>query len=357
MKRIVLTGGGTAGHVMPNLALIPELQRRGWEIHYIGSRKGMEKKLLLETGIPYHPITTGKLRRYLSLKNLSDPFRVLSGLFQAFLLLKKINPHIVFAKGGFVSVPVVVAARLRSIPVILHESDFTPGLANRLSLPFAAVACASFPETMKYLPAKKAVLTGNPIRQTLFSGVKEKGLALCGFSPDRPVLLVAGGSLGSAQINRLLRSILPELNRFQVVHLCGKGQLDRSLEKREGYCQFEFLGPELPHVLAAADICVARAGANFLFELLALKKPHLLIPLPKTVSRGDQILNAQSFARRGFSLVLPEEKATGETLKNQINRVYQTRQQFIVKMKNYPLKNALEEVINLITKTADPRPR
>lgn len=357
MKRIILTGGGTAGHVMPNLALIPELHRRGWEIHYIGSKKGMEEKLLLEAGIPYHPISTGKLRRYLSLKNLSDPFRVLSGLCQAFMLLKKINPHIVFAKGGFVSVPVVVAARLHNIPVILHESDLTPGLANRISLPFAVVACASFPETMKYLPPKKAVLTGNPIRQTLFSGVKEKGLALCNFSSDRPVLLVAGGSLGSAQINRLLRSILPELNQFQIVHLCGKGQLDRSLEKREGYRQFEFLGPELPHVLAAADICVARAGANFLFELLALKKPHLLIPLPKTVSRGDQILNAQSFARQGFSLVLPQEKATGETLKDHILRLYERRQQFIAKMESYPLKNAREEIIKLITTTADSRPR
>lgn len=352
MKRIVLTGGGTAGHVMPNLALIPELRRRGWEIHYIGSKKGMEEKLVLETGIPYHPISTGKLRRYLALKNLSDPFRVLAGLSQAFMLLKKIKPRLVFAKGGFVSVPVVVAARLHKIPVILHESDLTPGLANRLSLPFAAVVCASFPETMKYLPAKKAVLTGNPIRQTLFSGVKEKGLALCNFSPDRPVLLVAGGSLGAAPINRLLRSILPELGQFQIVHLCGKGQLDPALEKREGYRQFEFLGPELPHVLAAANLCVARAGANFLFELLALKKPHLLIPLPKTVSRGDQILNAQSFARRGFSLVLPQEEANGERLKEHILRLYENRHQFIAKMESYPLKNAREEIIKLITTIA-----
>ena len=358
MKRIVLTGGGTAGHVMPNLALIPELQKLGWEIHYIGSREGIEKELLAGAGLPYHPIATGKLRRYLSLKNLSDPFRVLGGLYQSFRLLKKIRPRIVFAKGGFVSVPVVIAAWLNRIPVILHESDVTPGLANRICTPFADLVCVSFPETMEHLPAGKTVLTGNPIRRFLLSGSKEEGLALCGFSPGRPVLLVIGGSLGAARINSLIRAILPQLTKdFQVIHICGRGRLDPGLVKTRGYRQFEFAGPELPHILAAADLCVSRAGANFLFELLALKKPALLIPLPKTASRGDQILNARSFAAQGFSMVLPEEEATEETLLERIHQLYRNRQELVGKMENYAVKDALAEVVKLITAKADSRSR
>ncbi len=357
MKRIVLTGGGTAGHVMPNLALIPELQRLGWEIHYIGSKEGIEKELLPQTGLPYHAIATGKLRRYLSLRNLSDPFRVLGGLYQSFRLLKKIRPQIVFAKGGFVSVPVVIAAWLNRIPVILHESDITPGLANRICAPFADLVCASFPEAMKYFPADKAVLTGNPIRRFLLSGSRAKGLELCGFSPNRPVLLVIGGSLGAVRINNLIRAILPRLKDFQVIHVCGRGNLDPALAKTEGYRQFEFIGPELPDILAAADLCVSRAGANFLFELLALKKPALLIPLPKTASRGDQILNARSFAAQGFSMVLPEEEATEETLLERIHRLYQDRHQLVAKMESYAAKDALAEVVKLITAKADSRAR
>lgn len=357
MKRIVLTGGGTAGHVMPNLALIPELQQLGWEIHYIGSREGIEKELLSGTGLPYHTIATGKLRRYLSLKNLTDPFRVLGGLYQSFLLLKKIRPRIVFAKGGFVSVPVVIAAWLNKIPVILHESDITPGLANRICSPFAGLVCVSFPEAKEYFPAGKTVLTGNPIRKFLLSGSRAKGLALCGFSPNRPVLLVIGGSLGAVRINTLVRAILPQLNDFQVIHVCGRGHLDPALAKAEGYRQFEFIGPELPHILAAADLCVSRAGANFLFELLALKKPALLIPLPKTASRGDQILNARSFAAQGFSMVLPEEEATEETLLERIHLLSQNRQEFVEKMENYATKDAHAAVVKLITAKADPRAR
>jgi UDP-N-acetylglucosamine--N-acetylmuramyl-(pentapeptide) pyrophosphoryl-undecaprenol N-acetylglucosamine transferase len=329
----------------------------GWEIHYIGSREGIEKELLSGTGLPYHAITTGKLRRYLSVKNFTDPFRVLGGLFQSILLLKKIRPRIVFAKGGFVSVPVVIAAWFNRIPVILHESDITPGLANRICSPFADLVCVSFPEAEKYFPAGKTVLTGNPIRRFLLSGSKTKALELCGFSPNRPVLLVTGGSLGAARINSLIRAILPQLKDFQVIHICGRGHLDPALEKTEGYRQFEFIGPELPHILAAADLCVSRAGANFLFELLALKKPALLIPLPKTASRGDQILNARSFAAQGFSMVLPEEEATEETLLERIRLIYRNRRQFVAKMRDYAGKDALSEVIKLITAKADSRSR
>lgn len=349
MKRIALTGGGTAGHVMPNLALVPELRRQGWELFYIGSRTGIEKELLSRTGIPYYDIAAGKFRRYLSLKNLSDPFRVVQGLFQATSLLRKLRPDIVFSKGGFVSVPVTIGAWLNRIPVILHESDLTPGLANRISLPFATRICATFPETMKHLPAEKRVLTGNPIRPELFTGSRVMGLALCGFTSEKPVLLVLGGSLGSVKINTLIRSILPELlQKYQVAHICGKGNIDSSFKAYRGYRQFEFLGPELPNVLAAADLCVSRAGANFIFELLALKKPALLIPLSKEASRGDQILNARSFEKQGFSMVLTEEEATANTLLDRINRLFDQRRQYIKAMEASRLQDATKEIMKII---------
>lgn len=348
MKKIVLTGGGTAGHVMPNLALIPELRRKGWEIDYIGSQTGIEKELLSKTDIPYHAIATGKLRRYFSVKNFTDPFRVVHGLWQSVAILKKIRPDVVFSKGGFVSVPVVVAAFLNRIPVILHESDLTPGLANRLSLPFATMVCTTFPETIAHLPKDKSHLTGNPIRAELLQGSQENGLRLCHFNSEKPVLAVLGGSLGSVTINRAIRAILPDLlPHFQVVHICGKGNVDPQSEQ-PGYCQFEFIDKELPDVLAAATLCVSRAGSNFIFELLALKKPNLLIPLSRAASRGDQILNAQSFAKQGFSAVLPEEELSSETLYKSIITLFQKRQDYICRMEQSNLRDAVSEVIKLI---------
>ena len=353
MKKIVLTGGGTAGHVMPNLALIPEL-KDDWEIYYIGSETGMEREIIRQAGIAYYPIATGKLRRYLSLKNLTDPFLVIKGLTQAYLLLRKLRPEIVFSKGGFVSVPVVIGAWLNRIPVILHESDLTPGLANRLSLPFAKTICATFPETIAHLPAKKGLLTGNPIRKELFTGIKGEGLSICGFTREKPVLLVIGGSLGSAKINRLIRSVLPDLlTTFQVAHICGKGHIDRELENKKGYAQFEFVSAELPSILSAADICLSRAGANFIFELLTLKKPTLLIPLSKEASRGDQILNARSFEKQGFSLVLMEEEVTGELLLRKIKELYTNRSSFITNMEKSGQRNATTEVVKLINSLAN----
>jgi UDP-N-acetylglucosamine--N-acetylmuramyl-(pentapeptide) pyrophosphoryl-undecaprenol N-acetylglucosamine transferase len=353
MKRIVLTGGGTAGHVMPNLALLPKLRNRGWEVLYVGSYDGMERALIEDQQIPYYPVATGKFRRYLSTQNLTDPFRVVKGLFQSYRLLKKLRPQVVFSKGGFVAVPVTIGAWLNRIPVILHESDLTPGLANRLALPFATAVCATFPETIKHLPADKRILTGNPIRPELLTGRREQGIKLCGFTPDKPVLLVMGGSLGSVTINKLIRAILPDLLlQYQVAHICGQGNVDPSLDGYKGYKQFAFVGPELPHIMAAADLCVSRAGANFLFELLALKKPHLLIPLPKSSSRGDQILNAQSFKGQNFSMVLYEEEINEALLKKQIDLLYQNREDFIKAMRESNLADAASEIIKVIEKTA-----
>jgi UDP-N-acetylglucosamine--N-acetylmuramyl-(pentapeptide) pyrophosphoryl-undecaprenol N-acetylglucosamine transferase len=320
VKKIVLTGGGTAGHVIPNLALAPALAGAGASVEYIGSAQGIEKRLVEEKGIPFHSIPSGKLRRYFDLRNFTDPFRVIAGLFKAWALLGRIRPALVFSKGGFVTVPVVMAARLRGIPAVLHESDMTPGLANRLAIPFATTVCASFRETLAHLPPGKAVHTGAPIRAELFRGDKARGLAFLGFAPGGlPVLLVMGGSLGSRALNRAVREALPALlARFRVAHICGKGGLDPAFAGRDGYRQLEYVGQEMADVLASADYALSRAGSNAIFELLALQIPHILVPLPLSASRGDQILNARAFAAQGYSRVLPEEEIAGDRLAREL---------------------------------------
>lgn len=353
MKRIVLTGGGTAGHVTPNMALVPKLIDEGYKISYIGSYNGMEKKLIEDIGIPYYGISSGKLRRYFDLKNFTDPFRVIKGYFEAGKLLSKLKPDVIFSKGGFVTVPVVMAAKKRKIPVIIHESDMTPGLANKLSIPSASKICCNFPETVQHLPEGKAVLTGSPIREELFQGKKEEGLKLCNFSQDKPVLLVIGGSLGSVAINRAIRDNLDQLlKNYQIIHLCGRNNLDETLLDTQGYKQFEYVKKELKHYFACADIVVSRAGANAICELLALRKPNILIPLGLEASRGDQILNAASFEKQGYSYVLQEKDVTSETLLNAVNTVYSNRQNYIDAMNQSKLANPIETIVNLANELA-----
>ncbi len=348
MKRIILTGGGTAGHVTPNIALIPRLRELGYDIQYIGSYDGIEKKLIEELGIPYYGIASGKLRRYFDLKNFTDPFRVAKGFFQAKKLLKQLKPDLIFSKGGFVTVPVVQAAKGLQIPVVIHESDMTPGLANRLAIPAASRVCCNFPETVSSLPEGKAVVTGCPIREELRSGNKLAGLKFCGFTADKPVLLVIGGSLGSVAVNNAIRGILPELLKtFQVVHLCGNGNLDESLVGTPGYVQYEYIKQELADLFALADIVVSRAGANAICELLELRKPNLLIPLSAAASRGDQILNAKSFQRQGFSVMLEEEQITPELLANKILELYEDRQNYIAAMEKSGASNAVAAITAL----------
>ncbi len=349
MKRIVLTGGGTAGHVTPNIALIPRLKELGYDIHYIGSYDGIEKKLIEEMDIPYYGISSGKLRRYFDKKNFTDPFRVLKGFGEARKLLKQLEPGIVFSKGGFVTVPVVLAAGRLHIPVILHESDLTPGLANRICIPSATKVCCNFPETLSHLPAGKAVLTGSPIRQELLMGNRIAALDFCGFTANKPVILVMGGSLGSAAINDTIRGVLPELLKtYQVIHLCGKGKLDARYDGLEGYVQFEYIKKELRDLFALADIVISRAGANAICELLALHKPNLLIPLSKNASRGDQILNAHSFEAQGFSVVLEEDEVTNLTLLQAVNTLYQHRSDYIKAMSDSGQRDSIETIAGLI---------
>lgn len=354
MKKIILTGGGTAGHVTPNLALLPSLRERGYEIHYIGSYNGIERKLIEEAGIPYDGISSGKLRRYFDLKNFSDPFRVLKGCREARKLMKKYRPDVIFSKGGFVAVPVVLAARHYKIPTIIHESDMTPGLANKICIPSAVKVCCNFPETLTYLPADKAVLTGSPIRKELLEGDRLTGLQYAGLSANRPVILVIGGSLGSVTVNNAVRKILPKLlETFQVIHICGKGNLDESLIGREGYVQYEYVDAPLRHLFAAADLILSRAGANSICEILALHKPNVLIPLSASASRGDQILNARSFEKQGFSTVLEEEQMTDGTLYQAIQHTYQSRQQYREAMEQSHQKNAVATIMNLIISYAE----
>ena len=302
MKRIILTGGGTAGHVTPNIALLPRLKELGYDIHYIGSYTGIEKDLIKQFEIPYHGISSGKLRRYFSVQNFTDPFRVLKGFREANKLIKELKPDVIFSKGGFVSVPVVMAGKRRHVPTIIHESDMTPGLANKISIPSATKVCCNFPETLEHLPKEKAVLTGSPIRQELLEGSRSAALEFCGLTDDKPVILIIGGSLGSVAVNNAVRSVLPELLKdFHVIHLCGKGKMDDSLKSLKGYVQFEYIQNQLKDLFALTDVVISRAGANAICELLALHKPNLLIPLSANASRGDQILNARSFERHEFS--------------------------------------------------------
>ena len=354
MKRIVFTGGGTAGHVTPNIALFPRLKELGYDIQYIGSYDGIEKKLVADYGIPYYGIATGKLRRYFDPKNFSDPFRVLKGFAEAHKILKELNPDVVFSKGGFVSVPVVRAAATLKIPCIIHESDMTPGLANKLCIPVATKVCCNFPETMKDLPADKAVLTGSPIRTELAKGNKFRALEMCHFSDGKPVIMVIGGSLGASGVNKLVREALPQLlEDFQVVHICGKDKVDNLLLNTKGYVQFEYVKEDLKDLFAMADVVISRAGANAICELLALRKPSLLIPLPAASSRGDQILNARSFEEQGFSMVTNEDDLTAFSLVEKVHELYFNRHSYIDAMQNCGQRNSIDTIVELIENAAN----
>ncbi len=349
MKRILLTGGGTAGHVTSNIALLPALRNQNYDIHYMGSYEGIEKKLIADFDIPYYGISTGKLRRYFDPKNFTDPFRVIAGFFEAKKIIKKIKPDVVFSKGGFVSVPVVRAASSLGIPCIIHESDLTPGLANKMCIPVVTKICCNFPETLNELPADKAILTGSPIREELAQGDRLAGLELCGFTANKPVIMVVGGSQGSAAVNEAVRSALPKLLQdFQVVHLCGKDKIDNLLLTTSGYKQFEYIKSEMKDIFAMADLVISRAGANAICELLSLKKPHILIPLPTTQSRGDQILNARSFESQGFSIVIEEDYLDCDTLTNKVHELYCNRQSYIDAMDKSVQTDPIGTIMKLI---------
>jgi UDP-N-acetylglucosamine--N-acetylmuramyl-(pentapeptide) pyrophosphoryl-undecaprenol N-acetylglucosamine transferase len=349
MKKIILTGGGTAGHVTPNLALLPKLKEKNYDVLYLGSIGGMEAGMVKRAGIPYRGIATGKLRRYFDLKNFTDPFRVIKGFFDAGKIIREYQPDVVFSKGGFVAVPVTAAAWFRHVPVIAHESDMTPGLANKLAAPFAKKICCNFPETLEHLPKNKAVLSGSPIRAEILQGSREEGLKKLGFDGAKPVLLIIGGSLGAQHINTAVRGVLDRLlSDFDLIHICGKGNLDQTKQNVAGYRQFEFVSEDLKDYFAAADLFISRAGANAICELLALKKPNLLIPLPSAASRGDQLLNAASFEKQGFSMVLREEDMSPDRLVSDVRKLWETRDTYVHAMENSGLSDGVGIIIREI---------
>jgi UDP-N-acetylglucosamine--N-acetylmuramyl-(pentapeptide) pyrophosphoryl-undecaprenol N-acetylglucosamine transferase len=345
-----MTGGGTAGHVTPNLALIPKLQEKGFEIKYIGSFNGIEKEIITQNKIPFFGISCGKLRRYFDVKNFTDPFKIIKGIMQATIILSKEKPDIIFSKGGFVAVPVVIAASIKKIPVVAHESDMTPGLANKLSEPFCNKLCVTFRESLSLIKGNKAVLTGSPIREEMLHGDKINGKKICGFdNNNKEILFIMGGSLGSKIINEEVRKKIDELlKEFNIIHICGKGNIDKKLISKNGYKQFEYVNEELPDLMKAADYIISRAGANSIFEFLALKKPTLLIPLSKKSSRGDQILNSKSFVKEGYALMLEEEEINEDMLNRKLRELKERKMEFIKKMEKSQTKNGVEAIIGVL---------
>jgi UDP-N-acetylglucosamine--N-acetylmuramyl-(pentapeptide) pyrophosphoryl-undecaprenol N-acetylglucosamine transferase len=357
MLRVLFTGGGTAGHVTPNIALLEAAIGKNWDVAYVGSNAGIEREMIGGMGIPYHAVESGKLRRYFSWQNFIDPFFILWGMLQSVVLCLRLKPDAVFSKGGFVAVPLVVAAWLLRIPVISHESDVTPGLANRLTYPFCRKICVTFEATLRYLPGGKVNVTGTPVRQSLVAGDAAAGLKFLGFSGEKPVLLVFGGSLGAAKINNQVRRALPVLlQKFDVVHVVGNGNLDPSIEQPgsgKRYVQKEFIGEQFGHVLAAASVVVSRAGANSLYELLMARKPHLLIPLGKAASRGDQLDNARVFADLGYSRVLYEEALLGDgkledAFVESVKEVFDHREEITARLQSFEIKDSVNLIIELI---------
>ena len=346
----MMTGGGTAGHVMPNLALVKPLREKGYRIGYIGRKNSIEERLAKEAGLSFYHITAGRLHRDFNLENWISPWLNAKGILQAVAIIRREKPAVIFCKGGFVSVPVAVAGQLCQVPVVLHESDMTPGLANKLCMPFADKICVSFEETLKSVSSGKAVLTGTPIRQELTEGSAKEGYTLTGLTPGKPVILVMGGSSGAGALNAVIGTAAAELTkRYQIVHLCGRQQAEYC-KPMLGYCPLEYAGAELKHLYAMADLIVSRAGANALAEIVLLQKPNILIPLPKAVSRGDQILNAASFEKKGYSLVLPQEQLTKETLLTALKQVWDGRESYKAAMAKSPGKNGTGAVMEAIEK-------
>ncbi|HII1392212.1 TPA: undecaprenyldiphospho-muramoylpentapeptide beta-N-acetylglucosaminyltransferase [Staphylococcus aureus] len=354
MTKIAFTGGGTVGHVSVNLSLIPTALSQGYEALYIGSKNGIEREMI-ESQLPeikYYPISSGKLRRYISLENAKDVFKVLKGILDARKVLKKEKPDLLFSKGGFVSVPVVIAAKSLNIPTIIHESDLTPGLANKIALKFAKKIYTTFEETLNYLPKEKADFIGATIREDLKNGNAHNGYQLTGFNENKKVLLVMGGSLGSKKLNSIIRENLDALlQQYQVIHLTGKGLKDDQV-KKSGYIQYEFVKEDLTVLLAITDTVISRAGSNAIYEFLTLRIPMLLVPLGLDQSRGDQIDNANHFADKGYAKAIDEEQLTAQILLQELNEMEQERTRIINNMKSYEQSYTKEALFDKMIKDA-----
>ncbi|WP_242229100.1 MULTISPECIES: undecaprenyldiphospho-muramoylpentapeptide beta-N-acetylglucosaminyltransferase [unclassified Bacillus cereus group] len=347
-KKILFTGGGTAGHVMINIVLIPKFMEKGWGVEYIGSQNGIEK--LLVQNVKYNIVSTGKLRRYWDLENFKDPFKIIKGCIQSYKLMKRIKPDVIFSAGGFVSVPVVIGAWMNKVPVIIREPDSTLGLANKIALPFTTKLCTTFPQTGENVSNEKKVYVGPIVREEIERGNVLRGRSYCKFKQDKPVLLIMGGSQGAQWINDMVRKSLETLLlNFNIVHMCGKGKVDSSVGM-EGYMQFEYIGGELPHILNMASVVVSRAGSTAISELLFLKKPMLLIPLTNSSSRGDQVLNAEYFSRQGYAEVILQDRVSTNTFIHAVNKLYTNKERYIQNMNGYKKTNneGIHQLIDII---------
>lgn len=347
-KKILFTGGGTAGHVMINMVLIPKFMEKGWGVEYIGSQNGIEK--LLVQNVKYNIVSTGKLRRYWDLENFKDPFKIIKGCIQSYKLMKRIKPDVIFSAGGFVSVPVVIGAWMNKVPVIIREPDSTLGLANKIALPFTTKLCTTFPRTGENVSNEKKVYVGPIVREEIERGNVLRGRSYCKFKQDKPVLLIMGGSQGAQWINDMVRKSLETLLlNFNIVHMCGKGKIDSSIGM-EGYMQFEYIGEELPHILNMASVVVSRAGSTAISELLFLKKPMLLIPLTNSSSRGDQVLNAEYFSRQGYAEVILQDRVSTNTFIHAVNKLYTNKERYIQNMNGYKKTNneGIHQLIDII---------
>lgn len=348
---VVITGGGTAGHVVPALPVVEALLESGSSVHFVGSTTGPEERLVAPFGIPFHGIQTGKLRRYFSFENVVDALRIPVGIVQAWRLLARIRPAVVFSKGGFVSFPVVVGAWLKGVPVVAHESDLTPGLANRLAQRFVTTLCVNFEDTRA--AHVKVVVTGTPLRRQLLNGDASRGRERLGTDAGRPVLLVVGGSLGATKLNETVRAALERLlTDYDVIHVCGVGKVDASLCNLAGYTQREYVSDAWGDMIAAADLVVSRAGANALYEWLTLGKPHLLVPLPRTASRGDQIENAAYAEAQGWSMVLSEDALNSETLVAGVAKLAALSGEFRQRMQAFRRHDSTSLIVEELSKAA-----
>lgn len=351
--KLVFTGGGTAGHVIPNLVIIDKIREltSHAQISYIGSHHGVEKNLVEQAGIKYHAIQVGKLRRYLDWRNAVDAVRVPIGITQSIYRLLRIKPDVVFSKGGFVSVPVAIAAAMLRIPLIIHESDVSPGLATRLTARFAKKICLSFPTTH---PGHKIQITGNPVRP---AGDAQKGKDFLKFNNDKPILLIAGGSSGAMFFNLLAERSVAELSgKINVVWLCGGGKKPKEIPDAPNLRVFEYLDAEYLDVLAASDLVVSRGGSNAIFEIAAAGKPSIIIPIPAEASRGDQIENARFFEQSGATMIMPQEKAKPHDFKKLVIWMIsdQARRENIAReAKKLAPSNAAERIARIILDTTN----
>jgi len=348
-RKVFFTGGGTGGHVFPALAIIDELDKSVYDIAWIGSKKGMEYKIITDAGIKFYSIPSGKLRRYFSILNLLDIFKIIAGFFASFILLAKQRPELVFSKGGYVTVPPIIAAKILNIKSITHESDMTPGLATRINSRFVNKILLPYENTRKYFKdsmKEKIIVTGNPVRKDFFYADNTIGKEIMGFNNSKPVLLILGGSLGAQEINDLISESLDLLlEEFNIYHQMGEANFKES--EKDNYKTVPFIKRDIAHLIAASDIVISRSGASAVWEFASVGVPSILIPLIAG-SRGDQLFNANYAVEKNISLILKGNDVNISNLLELINLIKLKRGEMINSMNEFKTFNASKKISKVI---------